>query len=132
MNPMKEPSNGTVGRVLIAVGSSYLGFGLMVAVTEQIVSFATTKSAEKFPAYLVADVITQCLYLTGAGYLCAVIARSHRFAIVFLTALGLLVGSFSLVTSWKSEPHWYSVTLLVTYSPCLWLGWALRGVRALN
>jgi len=63
--------------------------------------------------YLAADVITQCLFLTGAGYLCA---------IVILTALGPMLGSFSLVTSWRSEPYWYGVALLVTYSPRLWVG----------
>ena len=126
---MKEPTKGTVGRVFIAVSSSYLSFGLLVAVTEHILSSATTKGAEKAPAYFAADVITQCAYLTGAGYLCAAIARSHRFAIVFLTAIGLLVGSFSLVTSWKSEPHWYGFTLLMTYLPCTWLGWALGESR---
>lgn len=101
----------------------------MVALTEQILSSATTKGAEKSTAYFAADVITQCLYLTGAGYLCATIVRSHRVAIVILTALGLMLGSFSLVTSWRSEPHWYGVALLVTYSPSLWVGWALRGSR---
>jgi len=129
MNPIQETSKGIVGRVLIAVVSSYLGFGLMVAVTEPILSAATTKGAEKSSAYFVADVIIQCLYLLGAGYLCAVIARSHRFAIVILTALGLLVGSFSLVTLWKSEPHWYGIALLATYAPFLWFGWTLRGGR---
>lgn len=127
MSPMKEASKGAVARVLIAVISSYLGFGLTVAVTEQILSLVTTKGAEKSTAYFAGDVITQCLYLIGAGYLCAVIARSHRYAIVILTAVGLLVGTFSLFTLWKSEPHWYGVALLVTYSPCLWVGWALRG-----
>ena len=68
MTPMKEASIGAVGRVLIVVISSYLGFGLMVAVTEQILSSVTTKGAEKSTVYFAADVITQCLYLVGAGY----------------------------------------------------------------
>lgn len=63
MSPMKEASKGAVARVLIAVISSYLGFGLTVAVTEQILSLVTTKGAEKSTAYFAGDVITQCLYL---------------------------------------------------------------------
>ena len=129
MNPTRKQSKGAVGRVFIAVISSYLGFGLMVAVTEQILSSLTAKGTEESTSYFAADVIAQCLYLTGAGYLCAVIARSHRFAIWILTMLGLSVGGFSLDTLWKSEPHWYSVALLVTYAPCLWCGWALRGAH---
>jgi hypothetical protein len=58
----------------------------MVALTEQILSSATTKATEKSLGYFAADAITQWLYLIGTGYLCAVIARSNRLAIVFLTA----------------------------------------------
>ena len=47
--------------VLIAVISSYLGFGLTVVVTEQILSSVTTKGAENSTVYFAADVITQCL-----------------------------------------------------------------------
>lgn len=117
------------GSVLIAVIGSYLGFGLMVAVTERSLSAVTTNSPL---TYFVADVTTQCVYLIGAGYLCAALSRSRPFAIFSLIALGLAVGSFSLVRSWTSEPHWYGVALLVTFPPCLWIGWILRRMRNLN
>lgn len=119
-------SKATLGRIFVAVIGSYLGFGLMVAVTEQILSSATSHADLKRPGYFVADVIAQCLYLIGAGYLCSVIARSNRLAIGLLMALGLVVGTFSLVTSWRTEPKWYGIALLVTYAPCLWAGWAVR------
>lgn len=119
-------SRASVGHLLFAVIVSYLGFGLLVVVTEEILSLVTTHSGARSPAYFVLDLITQCLYLIAAGYVCSAIARTHRLAIALLTALGLLVGTFSLVTSWNSEPRWYGIALLVTYAPFLLAGWALR------
>ena len=81
-----------LSRVFIAVIGIYLYFGLIVAATEQILSSATASGGTRSPAYFIADIVAQCLYLIGAGYLCAVIARLRRFAIGFLTALGVLVG----------------------------------------
>jgi len=52
MSPMKEASKGAVARALIAVISSYQGFGLTIAVTEQIISSVTTKGAEKSTSIL--------------------------------------------------------------------------------
>jgi hypothetical protein len=118
-------SKVTLGRVFVAVIGSYLAFGLMAAVTEQVLSSATSHVDLKRLEYFVVDVIAQCLYLIGAGYLCSVIARSNHLAIGLLTALGLVVGTFSLVTSWRTEPKWYGIALLVTYAPCLWAGWAM-------
>lgn len=124
--PEEDMSRGSVGRVFVAVIVSYLGFGLMVAVTEWLLSSATTSSRAKSPWYFVFDLTSQCLYLIAAGYVCAVIAHSNRLAVAVLALLGLSVGTFSLVTSWGSEPHWYGIALLVTYAPCLWVGWTLR------
>ena len=126
MNYELHMSRSSVGRVLVAVIVSYLGFGLMVAVTERLLSSATTSSSAANPTYFLADLASQCLYLVAAGYVCCVMARSYRLAIAFLTVVGLVVGTLSLVTSWRSEPHWYGIGLLVTYAPCLWTGWILR------
>ena len=116
-----------LGRIIAAAIVSYLAFGLMTAGTEQFLSPVATSGYTKPLSYFVGDVVAQCLYLVGAGYLCSVIARSsHRPAVLFLTVLGLFVGTFSLVTSWKSEPHWYGTALLLTYAPCIWVGWALE------
>jgi hypothetical protein len=77
--------------------------------------------------YFVTDLISQCIYIAAAGYLCRVIARpSQKTALFALIALGVLVGLVSLVTSWKSEPHWYGIALFVTYPPCVWIGWTLK------
>jgi hypothetical protein len=119
----------SVGRFLSAVIGTYLAFGLTVTATEQVLSLAAVNNSPRSPLYFLADVILQCVFLIAAGYLCSVIARSSdRLAVMFLTVLGLLVGTLSLITSWKSEPHWYGITLLVTYGPCLWAGWASRKV----
>lgn len=122
----QDMSGASVGRAFVAVIVSYLGFGLTIVVTDALLSSATAGGSAGNPWYFVFDLTSQCLYLICAGYMCAVIARSHRFAIALLTLLGLSVGTFSLVTSWESEPHWYGIALLVTYAPCLWAGCALR------
>ena len=119
-------SKAALGRAPVAAVGSYLGFGLMVGVTERILSSAMSHADLKRPGYFVVDVMTQCLYLIGTGYLCSVIARSNRLGIGLLTALGLVVGTFSLITSWRTEPKWYGIALLATYAPCLWAGWAVR------
>lgn len=121
-------SRGSVGRVFVAVIVSYLGFGLMVAVTEWLLSSATTSSSAKSPWYFVFDLTSQCLYLIAAGYVCAVIAHSNRLAVAVLALLRLSVRTFSLVTSWGSEPHWYGIALLVTYPhACGWGGPCVEG-----
>lgn len=119
-------SGASVGRTFVAVVASYLGFGLTVVVTDALLSLATAGGSAGNPSYFVFDLTSQCLFLIAAGYVCAVIARSDRLAIALLTVLGLSVGTISLVRSWGSEPHWYGIALLLTYAPCLWVGWALR------
>jgi hypothetical protein len=40
--------------------------------------------------------------------------------------LGGVVGAASLLNSWTTEPHWYGIALLVTFPPCVWIGWIVR------
>jgi hypothetical protein len=54
-------------RITAAAIVSYLAFGLMTAVTEQVLSSLATSGSTVRPSYFV----TQCLYLIGAGYLCS-------------------------------------------------------------
>jgi len=118
-------TKASVSCIIVAAVVSYVVFGFMTAVTEQILSSLANSGSISRPSYFVADVLTQCLYLIAAGYPCSVNAGSfHRSAILLLMALGLLVGTFSFVTSWKSEPHWYGIALLLTYAPCIWAGLA--------
>jgi hypothetical protein len=119
-------SRTSIGRVFVAVILSYLAFGLMVVVTDGLLSSVMTSSGARNRAYFAFDLTSQCLYLIAAVYVCSVIACSHRLAVALLTVLGLSVGTISLFKSWGSEPHWYGIALLVTYAPCLWAGWALR------
>ena len=115
-------SRTSIGRAIVAVMVSSLGFCLMVVLTDGLVSSVATSSSARNPAYLVFDLTNRCLYLIAAGYVCSVIARSPRLAVAFLMVLGLSVGTFSFSTS---EPHWYGIALLATYAPCLGTGWAL-------
>jgi hypothetical protein len=116
-----------VGRTVVAVIASYLTNAILVVATEQFLSSRAPSGATAPPLnYFVVDLISQCLYTVVAGYLCCVIARpSQRVAMAGLIGLGLTVGPVSLVTSWKSDPHWYGISLLAVYAPCVWIGWSL-------
>jgi hypothetical protein len=121
-------SRASVGRTIVAVIAGYVTNAILVVATEQLLSSLAPGSAKPQLYYLVVDLVSQCLYTVAAGYLCCVIARpSQRVAMAGLIGLGLSVGTFSLVGSWQSEPHWYGIALLVVYAPCVWTGWALRG-----
>jgi peptidoglycan/LPS O-acetylase OafA/YrhL len=93
----------SIGRSIIAVLAGYAANAVLVATTEQLLPRLITS-----PDYFAADLITQCLYELAAGYLCCLIAkRSERWiAVVGLVGLGLLIGTISVITSWKAEPHW--------------------------
>jgi len=118
-----------MGRSLIAAIIAYAAFGCAVAVTEWLLSSAAPIGATGRPFYFVADLISQCVYLVGAGYLCCVLSRPTEWlAITILIALGLVVGTLSLVTSWNREPHWYGIALITAYVPCIWIRRALRYV----
>src|SRR5271165_683799 len=120
-------SKASVGRNIVAVLSSYIVNGSLVLTTEQLLSPSGPDVTPR-PFYFVVDLISQCLYTVAAGYLCCAIARpSQRVALVGLIGLALAVGSVSLALSWKSEPHWYGIALLLVYAPCAWLGWGLKG-----
>lgn len=121
-------SKARTGRTIIAVISGYATNGILVMATEQLLSARTRATEQMSPTYyFVIDLVSQCLYTVGAGYLCCLIARPlQRIALVGLIALGLLVGSVSLVTSWKAEPQWYGIGLLAVYAPCAWFGWMWR------
>jgi hypothetical protein len=117
----KNMSKAGVGRTLIAVIASYVAFVTMVVLTELFLSrLASSFAARQRLPYFVGDVVIQCLYTVLAGYMCCVIAqRSQRIAMAGLIGIGLVLGAVLLVTSWKSEPHWYGIVLYVVYAPCV-------------
>jgi hypothetical protein len=121
-------SNASVGRIFVAVVVGYLTNGILVLATEAILaSISPARGAAPLLRYFVVDLINQCFCAMVAGYVCCLIARpSQRMALTGLIGIGLSVGTFSLVTSWKSEPHWYGIGLFIVYSPCVWFGWSLR------
>src|SRR5262245_35339829 len=109
-------------RIIVAVVAGYVANALLIAGTEQMLSRLVTPAR-----YRVADVVTQSIIQIGCGYLCSRIAKAQRLiATVVLILVGLLIGSVSVVASWESEPHWYAITLLCVYAPCVWAGYRLE------
>ena len=102
--------------LVLAVVAAYVVNALAIAGTEQLL--VGMSSGTRF---YVADVATQCVIQIGCGYLCSRISKTTT-AIVALIVVGLLIGSFSLVTSWRTEPHWYAIALITLYTPSVWIG----------
>lgn len=121
-------SRANIRRIILAVIAGYIADGILVVATEQFLVWLIPGADVTPPLYyFVIDLMTQCLYTVIGGYLCCVIARpSQRAALGGLIGLAVLVGTISLVASWKSEPHWYGIALFVVYPPCAWIGWTLK------
>lgn len=125
----REMSKTGIVRIASSVIAAYVVNAILVFATNQMLSPMAADAKRHFQ-FLVIDVVSQCLYTIVAGYLCTAIAgQLRRFAIASLIALGLTVGTFSLVTSWNREPHWYGISLLLVYAPCVWVGCWLRSLR---
>ena len=106
-------------RIASAVITAYVVNAILVLATNQLLSPMATDAKRHFQ-FLVIDVLSQCPYTIVAGYLCtAIVGQLRRLAIAGLITLGLTVGTFSLISSWNSEPHWYGVSLLFVYAPCV-------------
>lgn len=123
-------SKVNIGRTVLAVLAGYLLNAGLVAGSEQFLLPALGTTAPSL-RYFVIDLITQCLYTVIGGYVCALIARANpQIAIAGMISLGVVVGTLSLIASWKAEPHWYAIALLAVYPPCAWIGmklWELSG-----
>lgn len=116
-----------VGRTIVAALASYLTIAIMVGATEQLLSLHVRSHAGALPlSYRVVDLISQFFYTVVAGYLCNLIAPTQPLGLAGLIGLGLCIGIVSLITAWKTEPHWYAIGLLASYAPCVWIGWAFR------
>lgn len=115
-----------IGRLVSAVTVAYVVNAILVMATNQVLS-SLAADAKRQLDFFVIDAISQFLYTIVAGYLSAVMAGPlQRPAMASLIGLGLAVGTFSLVTSWNTEPHWYGKCLLLVYAPCVWMGFQLR------
>jgi hypothetical protein len=128
MSSHHSPATQTypVRRILSAVFVAYLTNALLVAGSEQLLGRFLYQTR-----YFVADVLTQSAIQVGCGYLCARISET-RAAIAGLIAIGLLVGTISLLASWRDEPRWYAIALLSVYAPCVWLGYRAARRRQLK
>jgi hypothetical protein len=78
-------------------------------------------------SYYAADLALQCLIELAAGFVCCIVARRGKEQLVtaWVIGLGLIVGAYSLVLSWNTEPHWYSAALLGVWAPCIWAGYRI-------
>jgi Zn-dependent protease len=124
----KSMSSGSGGRIILAILAGYIANAVLIVATEQLFSLLVPGFDAGPPLYyFVVDLISQCFYTVAGGYLCCVIARpSQRVAMAGLIGIGVSVGTVFLITSWKTEPHWYGIALLVVYPLCVWLGWTLK------
>lgn len=108
-------------RAIFGVVIGYTTNAALVGISEQI--YARFFELRR---YFVVDVVSQILATVIGGFLCSLIAqRAKRDAAIGLIVLGLMIGSASLVLTWRSEPHWYGITLLAVYAPCVWIGYEL-------
>ena len=121
----------TVGRIILAVVAGWTANAVLVGLTEVLLWTSMRGPRGTHPGkYYIIDVICQCCYTVVGGYLCCVIAGpSRRNAMFGMIFLGLLIGGLSLPSSWPREPHWYRITLLAVWTPCVWIGWKLRSSR---
>jgi len=110
-----------MGRTVLGVIAGYLTNAALVGITE--FAYVRWMDARK---YFVVDLATQVGATVIGGYLCCLIAqRAMRIAATSLMALGLVIGTTSLVTSWNAEPHWYGIAVLAVYAPCVSTRYAL-------
>ena len=115
-----------IGRVIFAVLAGYITDAALVVATELTLRVSGRHAAQPLRYYVI-DLLTQCLYTIIGGYImCAIAGLVHRAAMITLICLGLVVGSASLTAAWHMEPHWYGISLLAVYAPCVWIGYRLR------
>jgi hypothetical protein len=111
-----------IGRIILAVLAGYIADALLVVATELTLRTPGRHVTQPL-RYFVTDLITQCFYTIIGGYLtCRIAGTAHRAAMLSLICLGLVVGSASLVASWRMEPPWYRIALHAAYPACVWIG----------
>lgn len=113
--------NAASRTVLAVLGAYALNAALVLLVEASLARASHSKS------YFATDLTLQCLIELAAGFLCCLVARRGReqLVVAWLIGLGLIVGTFSLILSWNSEPHWYAVALLCVWAPCVWAGYRI-------
>jgi hypothetical protein len=118
----------SVGRVILAVVAGWVTNAILVGITEVLLWTSMRGAGGKLPGrYYIIDLICQCCFTVVGGYLCCMIAGpSRRAGMVSLMFLGLLIGGLSLPSAWSREPHWYRISLVAVWIPCVWIGWRLR------
>ena len=119
-----------MGRTIAAVIFGYMTTGLLVILTDQIVSglipgFHSMKTPPDY--YFGISLATNTLYAIVGGYLCSAVARNQwKTATLGVIILGETLGTIAQRALWHTVPHWFGIGLLALYAPAVWLGGYLR------
>jgi ABC-type transport system involved in multi-copper enzyme maturation permease subunit len=119
-----------MGRTIGAVIFGYITTGLLVILTDQIISglipgFHSMKTPPLY--YFGISLATNTLYAILGGYLCSAVARNQwRTAALGLIILGEVLGIIAQRALWHTVPHWFGIGLLGLYAPAVWIGAYLR------
>jgi hypothetical protein len=112
------------GRTVFAVLAGYLTNATLVWATERSLA-----GMPKAGSYWIVALVSQCSILTGAGYLCALIAEpaGRKTATLGFIGVALFAGAFSLTSHWRTQPQWYCIALPAIVPPCAFLGYLSEG-----
>jgi hypothetical protein len=124
---------GSMSRNILGVVAGYALIGLFVVLSDALAAALFPGLTTQTPPsikYLAAVLFYDSIYTVIGGYVCARIAQAGaRGATIGLIAFGEIMGVISAVVSWRIQPHWFAITLLILYPPLIWLAYALSPVR---
>lgn len=113
-------------RTVLAAIAGYALIGVLVVFTDQLFSLASQASAPTAAppdSYFRITLATDAFYSILGGFLCASIARaSTRQATLCMIAGGEIIGLTATIALWKSQPHWFAISLLILYPLAVWVG----------
>lgn len=114
-------------RSVASVVVSYVVVFALVSLSDPVLThfFPTQFVAGKVPPTFLLWVSTAIFAAASVigGWLCALIAPSRIGAHLFsLFLLGEALGLLFTWRMWGQWPHWYSLTWLVVWPVCLWIG----------
>jgi hypothetical protein len=122
-----------MGRAVVGVIAGYLAIGALVAFTDMLFARLVPgwKQMVQPPMYYFAVTLgMDFLYSILGGYVCAMIATTHRRgATLGLIVLGSAIGVVAQALLWKTVPHWFGIGLLLLYPLAVWIGSRLGSER---
>ncbi|HVA64212.1 MAG TPA: hypothetical protein VNF74_10845 [Terriglobales bacterium] len=110
--------SGGLRRLGAVAGAMVLVVALMIGTNVMLVRWIATTSA----IFLVGTLALAALYHTLGGYVCAVLARGARSAVLGVVGVGAAIMLGSVIHTWPTVPPWYSVAMLAIAPSFLWFG----------